>query len=128
MPRELPGAGYHPYLEVPWDTLKFSSNSRRACIKIPVSRAGQGRVGRGERNMIAPRSFKFNFKRVNNIKSFDYPARILAQSSNVLYVAVYIVVVIRTTLRHVSPKIGREDEYRIRVLKAPEQQEEDEIA
>jgi len=38
MPGELPGAGYHPYLEVPWDTLKFPLNSRGACIRIPMSR------------------------------------------------------------------------------------------
>ncbi|KYM75710.1 Muscle-specific protein 20 [Atta colombica] len=39
MPGELPGAGYHPYLEVPWDTLKFPLNSRGACIRIPMSRS-----------------------------------------------------------------------------------------
>lgn len=77
MPRELPGAGYHLYLEVPQDTSKFPSNLRCASIRIPVS--GVGQVGtRREERVIEPRPFKFNFKRVNNIKSFDYPARILA--------------------------------------------------
>jgi len=50
MPRELPGAGYHLYLEVPQDTSKFPSNLRCASIRITVSRVGQVRTRREERN------------------------------------------------------------------------------
>ncbi|KYQ52105.1 hypothetical protein ALC60_08719 [Trachymyrmex zeteki] len=74
MPGELPGTGYHPYLEVPWDTLKFPLNSRRACIRIPVSRVGQEHAGRGERRIgflfftLMSRVFPTGSSRFTNIR------------------------------------------------------------
>lgn len=85
MPCELPGAGYHPYLEVLRGASKFPSNSCCPNTRAAVSRVGQDRAGR-VKSVIESQAFNFNFKQVNNIKSFDYPARILAQSSSAPYV------------------------------------------
>jgi len=115
MPRELQGAGYHPYLKVPWDTLKFPSNSRRACIRIPVSRTRQERAERDERSGRLSRSI-LNESITSKASTIRLASSRRARTCSMTYISF---IVIRTTPRHVSSK-EFEDEYRIRVLKAPE--------
>lgn len=70
------------YVGIP---IKFPRHRGQRGTPSVWRRSGMRRTRR--ENVIEPRPFKFNFKRVNNIKSFDYPARIPARSSNALYAA-----------------------------------------